>query len=307
MSSVNQTREALRQAVNASEIVVAPGVVDALTARLVQQAGFPAVYATGAGIVNSQFAMPDLGLATMTEIREQVRRIVSAVDLPVIADIDTGFGNPVNVYRTIREFDHAGVAAVQLEDQVSPKKCGHFAGKQTVPAAEMVAKIQIAREAAGDSGLLIIARTDAIATEGFEPALERARRYRDAGADILFVEAPESIDQLERVPREVDAPVLVNMTEGGKTPLLTARELQQMGYNLVIFPNALMRIAAYAVREALDQMKQNGGTGELLGSMLTWGERQSLVDIERFEALERTFVTGIEPESQGGQVEAGND
>lgn len=288
-----RNRARLSDLVKSSEIVVAPGVVDALSARLVEEAGFSAVYATGAGIANSQLGIPDLGLATMSEILQQVQRIVNAVDLPVIADIDTGYGNPVNVYRTVTEFDRAGVSALQIEDQISPKRCGHFAGKETVPAEEMIAKIEVAREARSDEGLLIIARTDAIATEGFDAALQRARQYQEAGADMIFVEAPGSMEELKTIPREIEAPLVVNMTEGGKTPLLPASELQEMGYSMVIFPNALLRSAAFAVRGALDHLKTRGESSELVPTMISWEDRQALVNIDFYQQIERRYVTEV--------------
>jgi 2-methylisocitrate lyase-like PEP mutase family enzyme len=288
----DSARQALRRHIDdeSAGILVAPGAVDALSARLVEQAGFPAVYATGAGIVNSQFAVPDLGLATMTEILQQVQRMVQATELPVIADIDTGFGNPVNVYRTVQEFDRAGVAAIQIEDQVMPKKCGHFAGKEVVPAEEMVAKITSATEARSETGPLVIARTDAIATDGFDDAIRRANMYREAGADLIFMEAMESREEMKSVPQLIDAPLVVNMTEGGRTPLCPAEELQQMGYSLVIFPNALMRTAAFAMREALSHLRKHGSSEELLPKMLSWEERQTLVNIGFFQELEQRFV-----------------
>jgi 2,3-dimethylmalate lyase len=293
MGSTGSGVAQLRTLLDQPEIVVAPGVVDALTARLVEQGGFSAVYATGAGISNSLLGLPDLGLATMTEILEQVRRITDAVEVPVIADIDTGYGNPVNAYRTVAAFERAGTAALQIEDQISPKKCGHFAGKETVPVDEMVAKIRIAQEARSENGPLIIARTDAVATEGFESAIQRGLRYREAGADIIFVEAPESIEEVEQVPKRIDAPLLINMTEGGKTPALSAPELQQLGYKIVIFPNALMRTAAFAVRNAISVLRDTGSSASFEDVMLSWEDRQNAVNIEYYKSLEETFVTNV--------------
>ncbi len=271
-------------------ILVAPGAADALTARLVQNAGFEAVYITGAGIANAQFGLPDLGLLSMSEVVEMVKRIAEAVDVPVIADADTGYGNPLNVMRTVREFEHAGVAAIQIEDQVSPKRCGHFSGKEVIPAEEMVQKLRAAGAARQDPDLVLIARTDALATHGIEEAIARARLYAANGADVIFVEAPTGREQLERLPREIPAPLLVNMTEGARTPPFSNREFEQFGYKIVIYPNSLLRTAIHAVQEALAVMQADGSTQSLLPRMVGWEERQRLVHLPEFEELEKLFV-----------------
>ncbi|MBX6342311.1 MAG: isocitrate lyase/phosphoenolpyruvate mutase family protein, partial [Thermomicrobiaceae bacterium] len=222
----------LREALARPGALVVPGAVDALNARLVEEAGFDAVYATGAGIANALLGLPDLGLATMSEILEQVRRIVAAVSIPVVADVDTGYGNPLNVYRTVQEFERAGVAAIQIEDQVSPKRCGHFSGKEVIPEEEMIRKIAAAREARRDDALVLIARTDALATHGLDEAVRRGRAYAAAGADLIFVEAPRSDAELAALPPAIPAPLVANMTEGGLTPLHSAAELAAMGYKV---------------------------------------------------------------------------
>jgi len=280
----------LRRRLQQDDILVVPGAADAVTARLIEQAGFEAVYATGAGISNTLLGLPDLGLATMTEIVEQVRRMTAAINIPLIADADTGYGNPVNVYRTVREFERAGIAGIQLEDQVSPKRCGHFSGKDVIPAEEMIRKIHAACDARQNPETVIIARTDAIATSGFDDAIARGRAFAEAGVDIVFVEAPRSVEELQRIPKDIDAPLLVNMTEGGVTPLLSAPELQAMGYRIAIFPNADLRVSMFAVRSMLGELRQAGTTANMLDRMMSWQDRQSAVGLPEFGELEERYV-----------------
>jgi methylisocitrate lyase len=281
---------ALRRRLEQPEILVVPGAVDALNARLIEQAGFDAVYATGAGISNSLLGLPDLGLATMTEIVEQARRMTGAISIPLIADADTGYGNPLNVVRTVREMERAGVAGIQIEDQVSPKKCGHFSGKEVVAAGEMVQKIRAAAHARQNPDTLIVARTDAIATAGLDEAIRRGRSYAEAGADVVFVEAPRSLEEIVRIPKEIDAPLLFNMTEGALTPMISAGELQDMGYRAVIFPNAALRVAMLAVRTMLAELHAAGTTAAAFDRMETWANRQQAVGLPEYEQLEQRFV-----------------
>lgn len=271
--------------------MIVPGAADALTARVIEEAGFDAVYATGAGIANASFGIPDLGLTTMTEVVGQVGRIADAVRVPVIADADTGYGGPLNVARTVRELERVGVAAIQLEDQVSPKRCGHFAGKEVIPTGEMLQKIAAARHARRDPDLLLIARTDARAPEGFAAAVARGRAYAAAGADVIFVEAPQTVEELRELPGAIPVPLLVNMVEGGKTPLLGAAELEALGYRLVIFANTALRVAVRAVQDAMRVLHRDGTTGALLERMVAWDERQRLVDLPRYEELDRRFAS----------------
>lgn len=285
MKRTSQLRARLTQ----PTILVAPGAADALTARLIQDAGFEAVYATGAGIANAQFALPDLGLLSSTEMITQIRRIVQAVTIPVIADADTGYGNPLNVMRTVQEYAHAGVAAIQLEDQVSPKKCGHFDGKEVIAAEEMAQKIRAAVEARTDADLVIIARTDALATHGYAEAIRRARLYAAQGADVIFVEALHTPFEITNTPREISAPVLFNMTEGAKTPMYSASELQALGYKIVIYPNMTLRVAMRAVQESLGVLKAEGTSASLLTRMATWEERQRIMRLAEYEALDKKF------------------
>jgi methylisocitrate lyase len=276
------------------QILVVPGAADALTARIIEGAGFEAVYLTGAGLANASFGLPDLGLTTLTEVVAQVQRIADAISVPLIVDADTGYGGPLNVVRTVRELERAGAAAIQLEDQVNPKRCGHFDGKEVVPTAEMVQKIAAAVYTRRDPDLVIVARTDARAVEGFEAAIERSRAYAAAGADVIFFEAPLTIEELRHVPEAVPAPILANMVEGGKTPLLSATELEALGYRVVIFANAALRVAAKAVQDAMQVLRERGTTEPLLDRMLGWEERQQLVDLPRYQELDRRLAAAPE-------------
>jgi methylisocitrate lyase len=277
----------LRERLAQPGILVVPGAADAMTARVIEECGFDAVYVTGAGIANASFGFPDVGLLTMNEVLATARRIVDAVQIPAIVDADTGYGGPLNVARTVREFERAGVAAVQIEDQVSPKRCGHFDGKEVIACDEMVSKIRAACFARQDPDLVIIARTDARQCEGLEAAVARGRAYAAAGADVIFVEAPESLDELRSIPHEIPAPLLVNMVEGGKTPLLTAAELEAMGYRIALFANTAMRVAVRAVQQAMATLRADGGSHALLDRMIGWDERQRLVRLGEYEALDR--------------------
>jgi len=280
----------LRELLAADTIIVAPGAYDALSACLVQEAGFEVIYATGAGIANSQFCFSDVGLTTLSEVLEQVRRILNAVERPVIADIDTGYGNFLNVIRTVKAFEQAGVAGLQIEDQLFPKKCGHFEGKQVVETREMVSKIKAAVDARTDQDLVIIARTDARAIFGIQEALERAHAYREAGADGLFVEAPQTRDELETIAREIPVPTVANMVEGGKTPLCSAQELQEMGYSMVLFANATLRTAIKASQRLLNHLRSQGSTKELLNDMITMEERNRITGLAEVYALEKRYL-----------------
>jgi carboxyvinyl-carboxyphosphonate phosphorylmutase len=248
----------LRQMLAEPGIIVAPGAYDGFSARLIEAAGFKAVYMTGAGTAASHLGQPDLGLTTLTEMATHASHLASCVSLPLIADADTGYGNALNVVRTVREYEKAGVAGLHLEDQVAPKKCGHIAGKQIVDAKEFAQKIRAAVEYKTDPDLVIIARTDARAVSGLDDAIERANLYREAGADVIFFEAPQSREEIERVAREVKAPLLANMVQGGRTPGLKVTELETLAFKIVIFPGVCMRAAVPAMETALEQLKQSG-------------------------------------------------
>ncbi|MBI5951725.1 MAG: isocitrate lyase/PEP mutase family protein [Chloroflexi bacterium] len=264
-------------------ILVVPGAADALTARLVEDAGFAAVYVSGAGIANTQFAIPDIGLLTMTEMTDAIRRIVAAVGIPLIADADTGYGAARNVVRTVQAYEAAGVAALQVEDQVTPKVSGHFNGKEVIPAEEMSRKIEAAARARDE--MLIIARTDSLAMHGFQEATRRAKLFANAGADLILIEAPTAKDQIADLPKEICAPLVFNMTEGAQTPMMSHDELGQMGYKMVIHPSLMTRIAARAVQSALAVLQKTRSSELLLSAMLDWGERQRLTRFDEWEAI----------------------
>ena len=281
----------LRERIEAGETVLAPGCYDALGARLVEDAGFPAAYMTGFGSSASRLGRPDVGLMSLPEMVDNARRIVQAVDIPLIADADTGYGNPINVIRTVREYEAAGVAAIHLEDQVMPKKCGHLEGKELVPAREMAAKVEAAVAARRSPDFLIIARTDARAVEGLEAALERARMYAEAGADGLFVEAPQSEAEIEAVARAFpDVPLLFNYAEGGKTPAVGYDRLRSLGFSIVIFPLTLLFVATQAMRAALARVKADGTPIDLLPSLLPFDEFASFIGLPEMRELELRFA-----------------
>jgi carboxyvinyl-carboxyphosphonate phosphorylmutase len=280
----------LREILSGDSILLVPGVTDALTARLVQEIGFQATYVTGAGAANVLLGLPDVGLVTMTEQRTIAERVVAAVDIPVIVDTDTGYGNAINVYRTVQEFERAGAAGIQLEDQVTPKRCGHFEGKQVISKAEMVAKLQAATDAR-KTDLVLIARTDARAVYGLEDALDRARAYCEAGADAIFVEAPQSVTEMEAICNNLpDVPKVANMVEGGKTPLLPLARLQSLGYKIVLYANTAMRAAVPAARQALTHLYKHGDSRAIMQQLLPWEERQRLAGLDVIKAMERKYL-----------------
>lgn len=268
------------------DILVAPGAANALTARLIEEAGFQAVYATGAGIANSHFAMPDVGLLTMTEVVAEVRRIVDAVDVPVIADADTGYGGPLNVTRTVKEMEDVGVAAIQLEDQVTPKRCGHFDNKRVVSTDEMLRRIDAALNARENPNTIIIGRTDARQSMGLDEAIRRGISLQEAGVDLVFVEAPESTAELRSIADSVPGPLVANMVEGGRTPLVPAEELDNLGYRLVIYANTALRLSMQAVVDGLRVLASDGTTESILTSLMPWDERQRIVRLPEYVDLE---------------------
>jgi 2-methylisocitrate lyase-like PEP mutase family enzyme len=270
--------------------IVAPGVADALAARLVALEGFDAVYMTGFGTSLTRLGAPDVGLLTATEMIDNAARIADASGLPLIADADTGYGNPINTRRTIRDYERAGVAGVHIEDQVWPKRCGHLAGKRVVPTPEMVAKIKAACDARTDPDFTIIARCDAIAVEGLEPALERGERYREAGADMLFIEAPVGRGEVERVARHFKGvPLLYNMAASGKTPDLPADELGQLGFKLAIYPNWIILAAIPAMRAMLRELKAKGSIADIRGRAATFREFTEIAGLPDIQKLEERY------------------
>lgn len=282
----------LRKLLARREILVAPGAYDGLSARLVEAAGFEAVYVTGYGLSASVLGKPDTGLLTLTEMASRVSAIAETVSVPVIADGDTGYGNAVNVARTVREYEKAGAACIQLEDQVAPKKCGHMLGREVIPAAEMAGKIRAACDARRDDDFLIMARTDARTTHGIDEAIERGVLYEEAGADILFIESPESVEEMRRIASTFGVPVLANMVEHGRTPFLKTSELEEIGYDIVIFPVGPLYAAAKAVGAALQTLKRAGTTSECIKDMIPFAEFNALMGLEGIRDMERKYATG---------------
>jgi 2-methylisocitrate lyase-like PEP mutase family enzyme len=280
----------LRQLVAGADVVVAPGVYDGLSARLAARAGFPAIYATGGGIARSM-GYPDLGLLSPREIVDRLANIVEHAGVPVIADADTGYGNSLNVRRAAREFERAGVAAFHLEDQTFPKRCGHYDDKAVVPTGEMVQKLRAARDALADPDLLLIARTDALAVEGLDAALARAEAYHAAGADVIFVEAPTSLAEIETIARRVVAPKLINMFQGGKTPLVPLARLRELGYRIVIIPSDLQRAAIRAMEDALTAIARDGSSAAVADRMASFNDRERAVDTPGWLELDRRYST----------------
>jgi 2-methylisocitrate lyase-like PEP mutase family enzyme len=280
----------LRRMIAGGDIVVAPGVFDGLSARLAARAGFRAVYATGGGIARSM-GYPDLGLLGLTEVVDHLRPIIEHAGVPVIADADTGYGNALSARRTVREFERAGVAALHLEDQTFPKRCGHYDDKSVVPVGEMVQKLRAVRDAATDPDLVLIARTDALAVEGFEAAIERGHAYAEAGADMIFVEAPTTEAEIEAVAKRLRHPLLINMFQGGKTPLVALDRLARWGYRVVIIPSDLQRASIRAMEDVLAAIKRDGNSAAMIDRMASFQEREAVVDTPGLLALDRRFVS----------------
>ena len=274
-----------------------PGAANALTARVVEEGGFEACYVSGAGVTNTYLGMPDLGLLSVSELADHVAAMADAVRIPLVVDADTGFGNAINVRRTVRQLERAGAAALQIEDQVSPKKCGHFSGKEVIDTAEMVGKIRAACDARIDDDLVVIARTDARAIEGIEAACERAARYAEAGADVLFVEAPRSIEEMRLVTTRVPGLHIANMVEGGLTPLLTRAELAELGFAVGLYANSAMRGAVAGMRAVLQHLAKHGDTLDAEDLMISWVERQELVGKPEFDRLEQRYA-GRDPQEE---------
>lgn len=271
------------------DAVLLPGTPNALFARVIEDLGFEAVYVTGAGVANMSLGVPDIGLVTLTELTDQVAAICDVVELPVLADADTGFGNPVNMVRTVRALERAGAAGVQVEDQVFPKKCGHFAGKDVIPAREMVQKIKAAVDARKDGDFQVVARTDARAVHGFEAALERAHAFIEAGADATFVEAPVNAGELARIAQTLPVPQIANMVFGGLTPSLAQSELARMGFGAVLYANAALQAALKSARDVLAALKRDGSLDQVRDRLASFEERQRAVAKERYDALEARY------------------
>ena len=279
----------LRKMVSEGQILVAPGAHDALTARVIEKTGFNAVYMTGYGQAASHLGCADVGLLSLTEMVDRARNIADCVDIPVIADADTGFGNAINVMRTVRMYEAAGVAAIQLEDQVAPKRCGHMLGREVITKDEMVGKIKAAVDArSGD--MMIIARTDARTVYGIDEALERGKAYEEAGADIVFIESPENVEEMKLINETISIPTLANMVEGGRTPLLDNSELEKLGFNLVIYPTASTYVTSKAMMDLMENLKSAGTTAGIMDQMVTFSQFNELIGLSTVNDLGEKYI-----------------
>jgi 2-methylisocitrate lyase-like PEP mutase family enzyme len=279
----------LKDLLSRNKIIVAPGAYDALTAKLIEAAGFECVYMTGYGTAAAMLGLPDIGLLTMTEMLQNTRAIADAVDIPLIADADTGYGNPINVVRTVREYEKAGAAAIHIEDQVWPKRCGHMSGKKVIPKEDMAAKIRAAVDSRISADFLIIARCDALAVEGWDATIERGEAYVQAGADIIFIEAPETIEQMQQIPKLFNVPCLLNISP--RTPVLPVAELKEMGYAIAIFPGLCLGATLRANMEALQTFKEGGKApefGDFLGAFMQFNE---FIGVPKYNELEEKYGT----------------
>ena len=286
-------RTKLKGLFSRKRLLIAPGAFDGLSARLVEEAGFEAVYLSGGAVARSM-GVPDIGLVTMSEVIERAVQVVSAVKIPVIADADTGYGNAMNLVRAVREFERAGVAAIHIEDQVTPKRCGHLEGKAVISLEEMEKKLAAALQSRADPDFAIIGRTDARAIHGIEEAIRRGKSFAQLGVDAVFVEAPESESELETIARSISGvPLMVNMFKGGKTPLLPASRLEGMGFRVAIFPSETQRAAIYAMREALTLLKRDGSTAGMDDRLATFQERDRIVGLDEWERLEQRYLKNV--------------
>jgi len=285
------SRQTLKQLLKRAKLLVAPGCFDGLSARLVEAAGFEAAYLSGGAVARSM-GIPDIGLVTLSETIERAAQVVAAVKIPIIADADTGYGNAVNLVRTVREFERAGVAAIHIEDQITPKRCGHLEGKEVISLDEMEKKLQAALSTRSDADFCIIARTDARAVNGFEDAIKRGRAFAKLGVDAIFVEAPQSEEELAEIPRRIpDVPILVNVFKGGKTPMLPVARLEAMGYRIAIYPSETQRAAIHAMRRALETLKREGTTESIDDALTTFKERDQIVGLDEWQKIEKQYLS----------------
>ncbi len=280
----------LRQCLKSGKILIAPGAHDVLTAKIIEQKGFEAIYMTGYGQAASLLGQPDVGLLTMTEMVNRVSSYTNSVNIPVICDGDTGFGNALNVMRTVRLYEKSGAAAIQLEDQETPKKCGHMSGRQVIKMEEMVGKIKAAVAVRDDPDFLIIARTDARTVHGIDEAISRGRAYEKAGADIIFVESPETTQEMELITKSISAPCVANVVEGGRTPLLSQIELEKIGYKLIIYPTSSIYVTAYAVSKLMDELIIKGTTKGLVNKMISFSDFNNLIGLPEIRKLENEYL-----------------
>ncbi|MGB3069141.1 MAG: isocitrate lyase/PEP mutase family protein [Ottowia sp.] len=284
------TRKQLKQLAEARRGVLVPGAFNALSAKVIEDLGFEAIYITGAGVTNMWFGLPDQGFMGLADIADHTARIRDAVSVPLLVDADTGFGNALNVYHTVRTLERAGADCIQLEDQVAPKRCGHFSGKEVIDTEEAVSKIKAAVDARRDPDLLIMARTDAAATHGFEAAVERAQKFAEAGADILFVEAVTKPEEVRALPQRLSKPQLMNMVIGGKTPIFNATQLAELGFGIVLYANAALQGAVMGMQKTLTVLRDEKEVQESSGLVAPFAERQRLVDKPHWDALEKQYT-----------------
>ena len=287
---MNALNQRMRADLKAGAGHIMPGVANALAARVVEQAGHRMMMVSGAAVANTYLGMPDIGLVSVTELAGHVMAIRDAVNLPLLVDADTGFGNAINTRRTVKLFERSGANAIMLEDQTYPKRCGHFDGKDVIPKVEMVAKLKAAVDARVDGDMMILARTDARAVEGFEAALDRARAYQEAGADFLFVEAPLTKEELLAIPREVPGIHLCNMVIGGKTPLLPREELAASGYSVICYANAALQASLLAMQDVLRHLNEKGSIEGIEEKLMMFAERQKVLDADKFKELEKRYA-----------------
>ena len=272
-----------------NDIIILPGVYDALTAKIAEDVGFETAFQTGYGTSASLLGMPDFGFLNAGETLENAKRIINSVNIPILVDIDTGYGNPLNVWKIVKDLERIGAKGIFLEDQVWPKRCGHMAGKTVIPKEEYILKLQATIDAREDNEFIIVARTDSLAQFGIEEAIERGKEYKRIGADVIFVEAPKTIDQMELIAKEIKAPLLANMIEEGITPNLTADQLRKMGFKMVVFPLSALYSATFAIKQTLQTLKKMGTTKELKNKMTTFQEFNDLVNLSAYRKLEKKY------------------
>jgi len=284
-------RQTLKQLLKRNKLLVAPGCFDGLSARLVQEAGFEAAYLSGGAVARSM-GIPDIGLVTMSENIERAAQVASVISIPIIADADTGYGNAVNLVRTVRAFERAGVAAIHIEDQITPKRCGHLDGKEVIPLDEMLQKLKAALANRSDADFSIIARTDARGVHGFDDVIKRGQAFAKLGVDAIFIEAPQSEEELAEIPRQIpNITLLDNVFKGGKTPMLPVERLEKIGYRIAIYPSETQRAGIYAMRSALSTLKRDGTTESIDAALTTFKERDRVVDLDGWQKIERDFLT----------------
>jgi carboxyvinyl-carboxyphosphonate phosphorylmutase len=274
---------------DANDIIILPGVYDALTAKIAEDVGFEMAFQTGYGVSASLLGLPDFGFLNAGETLENAKRIINAVNIPILVDIDTGYGNPLNVWKIVKDLERIGAKGIFLEDQVWPKRCGHMAGKSVIPKEEYILKLHAAIDAREDNEFIIVARTDSLAQFGIEEAIQRGKDYKRIGADVIFIEAPKTIDQMKLISKEINAPLLANMIEEGITPNLTADQLRKIGFKMVVFPLSSLYSAAFAIKQTLKTLKKTGTTREVKNKMITFQEFNDLVNLSLYKNLEKKY------------------